>query len=1307
MNARSSSARLLAAVAALAVVGGLGITAGPAARAVTQLSVTSGDCKGAGSITEAVLDANTRPNEQTIISIDVAQIDFSTCNIGYDRALRIEAPIEFKGNNNSFVAKNMWVTSSGSVQPDGKRLKCPTKTSSIVSIAPQLFRIDGKVQVKFSDLTMRGLSGFGLIAGGADVILDKVTASEFYGFDGRDCAYPIIEVVDNSNLTILNTRWVTMANDRGNVYGPMLSPLILGSPGGSLKISESIFESYTAGSTINWIGGDPNSEVTIVSSRFTDSETRGIRTGGTTGLTMINSLISPGSEVVSDTSDNTAIVLEGSGPVEIKSSTLQFTNAEMLTLFPPGDPNIPEALFVPAQNTFLWDTAIDVLDPDLGVPEATKVLGGDPGDYQWVESWVQPVLKQDDTAIKAFDPYILTGEPGFLSFAEAVGKSTQIVSTPAPGGPLIGAIKFPDRLTNPVTNQEITKDVWGNPRTVNGERSIGAVEPTRIPTVNAYPDYYKSGAIKTFWGGASVDFDKLEGFTLQWTEATDTNWDKVQEQRLPKTESYYEVTGLPGGVQYKFRVLAKYSDGLLEVSNVALATPLKRVSDPTITVVPGQTSDSLKVTWTEPDWGSYPDDHRYLLQYRLKQSPAGAWVNAGWFTPREATISALKPGGSYEVKVQAEGTFQTFYHDLSPCDVTVTPKPACVTSAQTKNFPALTVRASPGDGQVALQWIKPVDDTSITDYTITISDLTNPSKTKKVTCSTLSCSTTIDSLVNGTTYSFNVAASGVGPGVTYETPAAPAPAPQTPTLTYAPVSTPAGVPIRMLPATAPAGASGTFAVRGGLESWMTLDATSGRIEGTPPASSIGRSYSVQVEWTVGYGTASGTADITVTGNAPKLSYPDVASHVGETISMTPKVSTIAQPVAGTYSLTKGTLPAGLSFDTSTGVISGVATTATSGPVTLTASYSDASGTATDEFSIDVSSQVAVLSAAYPNIRGHVGQPVTATPTVTGAKGTLSYSLASGALPAGLSLDASTGVISGTPTAPVATPVAVTVRVFDGASAVVVGLNITVDPHTFDVTYPNTVTDVRASTGVSPTAIHALGQLSFAVTKGTLPAGLSLIRSSGSIIGVPTSATNGPVSIEVTATDKYASATASFTITVNPVVTPAQATAIAVRDGEVVIALGKTWGVTPGTMMTPMVRLSGQSTFVGGAPVEVLADGEFVWTRFVRPTKAISVYFVTAGGVQTAHSDLGKASITVAKDGRANGRVKVTGSVEQLAVGQDVYPMVRIDGAKAVQGIPVTVRDDGTFTWSRKLRSGSSMTVVFESQNVRSNKLSWG
>jgi hypothetical protein len=117
----------------------------------------------------------------------------------------------------------------------------------------------------------------------------------------------------------------------------------------------------------------------------------------------------------------------------------------------------------------------------------------------------------------------------------------------------------------------------------------------------------------------------------------------------------------------------------------------------------------------------------------------------------------------------------------------------------------------------------------------------------------------------------------------------------------------------------------------------------------------------------------------------------------------------------TFAITSGTLPGGLNLDSNSGVISGTPTTTGSFPFTITATDNNGCQGAQD-YSINILDCAIVIDPpALPD--GTVGITYDQTITATGGTPPYVYSVSAGALPDGLTLNSSTGEISGTPTAP--------------------------------------------------------------------------------------------------------------------------------------------------------------------------------------------------------------------------------------------------------------------------------------------------
>ena len=236
------------------------------------------------------------------------------------------------------------------------------------------------------------------------------------------------------------------------------------------------------------------------------------------------------------------------------------------------------------------------------------------------------------------------------------------------------------------------------------------------------------------------------------------------------------------------------------------------------------------------------------------------------------------------------------------------------------------------------------------------------------------------------------------------------------------------------------GISGTkvFVISPTLPAGLSINTATGVVSGTPTASSVASNYTV----TVSDGTTSATATITIAVSGTATLSPGtqtVTGRVGAAITATTAFTAtgLSTPF---FSITPA-LPAGLTFNSSTGVLSGTATAAKDA-TTYVVTAADGTNYAIATMRLTITS-VPVMTPATQSITGVVGTAIAATPAFTASTvtGTKTFTV-SPALPAGLTINATTGVVSGTPTAvaPQATHV---VTATDGTNSATSNLTVVV------------------------------------------------------------------------------------------------------------------------------------------------------------------------------------------------------------------------------------------------------------------------
>ncbi|MDP9114651.1 MAG: putative Ig domain-containing protein, partial [Acidobacteriota bacterium] len=358
---------------------------------------------------------------------------------------------------------------------------------------------------------------------------------------------------------------------------------------------------------------------------------------------------------------------------------------------------------------------------------------------------------------------------------------------------------------------------------------------------------------------------------------------------------------------------------------------------------------------------------------------------------------------------------------------------------------------------------------------------------------------------------------------------------------------------------------------GTLPPGLTLDSSSGTITGTPTqagaftftvlALEIGTNYAAFQQYTV-YVSSGSALSLT------PLIHPQAA--VG--IAYTSSTFRAAGGVPGyIWALQNGTNSDGLSINAGTGQLTGTPTAG--GVFPLVVVLTDASGA-----SVNATFTLNVLGVSTTTLPGAtVGTAYSQTVAAVGGTGTLSWSVKS-LPPPGLTLN-SLGQITGTPT--FSGTSLFLAQVTDSATqlSATQALSITVAPAAAitPATLPNgTVNLPYTSTTLT---VPGVAISNWAVTLGTLPAGLNLNASTGVVSGTPT--VGGISTFTISATPGAVTAVLppvvqTFTILIAPSVTiNVPPTGVAATQPNATVTLSGTYPLDiTGTMTLSFSPISG-------------------------------------------------------------------------------------------------------------------------------------
>jgi large repetitive protein len=292
---------------------------------------------------------------------------------------------------------------------------------------------------------------------------------------------------------------------------------------------------------------------------------------------------------------------------------------------------------------------------------------------------------------------------------------------------------------------------------------------------------------------------------------------------------------------------------------------------------------------------------------------------------------------------------------------------------------------------------------------------------------------------------------------------------------------------------------GTPAQAGSYSFWVDLS------DQNPPSADWCRPAEAQREFTV---TVQG-------GSAPPAAPLSIVPA-----TLAPKATTLGSPYSfqltaqgggsQTWSVQSGSLPAGMQLSGS-GLLSGTPTAP--GDFTFKVQVTDGTRVASQTYTLSVVAGLKIGAVTVP--AGEVGRPFKLELSATGGKAAYTWSVGGGvALPAGVTLDQTGGVISGRPTVAGSFPVKLTVTDSLGFSNTV-DVRLAFAPQLALTTKTLRGAKVGHAFSARLATVGGVDPRSWSIVRGSLPRGIHFSKRTGVFSGKPQRAGKSTIVVQVT------------------------------------------------------------------------------------------------------------------------------------------------------------------------------------------------